>query len=92
MSLKGFWFSIESTCSFLFLFAVASCFVWIGCSQGKTMRVTVFLFWGDISGETAPFKSAFFSDSRCSRIVHLFLASTNLITSRRGKISSYIYF
>lgn len=69
-----------------------SCFVWIGCHQGKTMRVS-FLFWGDISGETALFKSSFFSDSRFSRIVHLLLDAFGINKPNdfaQGKISSYI--
>lgn len=50
--------------------------VWIGCHQGKNDEsyCIPFLgwhFWGN--------------SSRCSRIVHLFLASTNLMTSRRGE-------
>ena len=52
MILKGFWFSIESTCS-SYLLWLNRVLYGSGVTKEKTMRVTVFLFWGDMSGETA---------------------------------------
>lgn len=87
MILKGFWFSIESTCSVLVCLWLNRVLYGSGVTnEGKTMRVTPFL--GDISGETAPLSQL------CSRTLGvavlytsfwMFLASTNLTTSRRGR-------